>query len=128
MVCRFLRLRFIGKRRKSVGFPVTDAMLWSPFNQISTRDSALVLKLEVNRFKSHWCSQMCFRNQPCHIATHVLLINLHIIVCIGVSTRPKKHHPLFLAKRHSLNLHTVQASPFLGNPPIYNFFLRTPLS
>ena len=96
MVSRFLRLRFIGKRRKSVGFPVIDAMLWSPLNQISTQDCPLILHLEVNWFKSHWCFQVCFRTLLCYIDTHVFLINWHIIMCIEVSTRPKKHHPSFL--------------------------------
>ena len=38
---------------------------------------------------------------------------------------PQKSNPLFLAKS-PLNLQTVQA-PFLGNPPFYISFLRTPL-
>ena len=42
------------------------------------------------------------------------------IVCIEVSTPlpPQTQHPLFFAKL-SLNQQTVQASPFLGNTPLY---------
>ena len=47
MVSRFLWLNFIGKKRESVGFPVIKGNLWSPLNQISTRDSALILELEL---------------------------------------------------------------------------------
>ena len=39
-----------------------------------------------------------------------------LIVCIGISTPPQKHHPLFIAKP-PLNRQTVQVPPFLGNPP-----------
>ena len=35
----------------------------------------------------------------------------YLIVCIGVSTHPQKHHPFFYAKP-PLNLHTVQAPLF----------------
>ena len=41
------------------------------------------------------------------------------IVCIGVSTHPEKHQPLFFAKP-PLKLQTVQA-PFLGKPPYTGF-------
>ena len=50
---------------------------------------------------------------------------LTVIVCIGVSTPPQKHHPLFSCQAPSLNWQTVQA-PFLGNPPLYIGFLWTP--
>ena len=33
--------KFIGKERESVGFLVIEGNLWSPLNQINTRDSAL---------------------------------------------------------------------------------------
>ena len=127
MVSRFLRLRFIGKRRKSVGFPMTDAMLWSPFNQISTRDSALVLKLEVTQFKSHWCSQVCFRTQPRYIATHILLITLHIIVCIGVSTRPKKTPPALSCQAPPLESAYCPSPLFQAIPPYILVFRELPL-
>ena len=70
MVSRFLWLNFIWKGKKSVSFPVIEGNLWSPLNQISTRDSALILELEVKWFKSHWCSKLCFRTQPLYNATH----------------------------------------------------------
>ena len=47
MVSRFLWLNFIGKGRESVDSPVIEENLWSPLNQISTRDSALILELEL---------------------------------------------------------------------------------
>ena len=50
---------------------------------------------------------------------------LSIIVYIGVST-PLKNTPLFLAKPPFLNLQTVQALPFLSNPPSMLVF-REPL-
>ena len=53
MVSRFLWLNFIRRGRESVGFPVIEGNLWSPLNQINTRDSALILELEVKWFKSH---------------------------------------------------------------------------
>ena len=34
-----------------MGFLVIEGNLWSPLNQISTRDSALILELEVKWFK-----------------------------------------------------------------------------
>ena len=53
MVSRFLWLNFIGKGKESVDFPVMEGNLWSPLNQISTRDSPLTLELEMKCFKSH---------------------------------------------------------------------------
>ena len=47
-----------------------------------------------------------------------------LIVCIGISTPPQKHHPLFIAKP-PLNRQTVQVPPFLGNPPLYIGFSCT---
>ena len=47
-----------------------------------------------------------------------------LIVCIGISTPPQKHHPLFIAKP-PLNRQTVQVPPFLGNPPLYIGFSWT---
>ena len=43
----------------------------------------------------------------------------------GINLR-QKHHPLFLAKP-PLNLQTVQAPPFLGNPPSILAFREPPL-
>ena len=51
------------------------------------------------------------------------------IVCIGVSTPPQKHHPLFLIKplpHVPLNLQTVQVSLFLGNPLSILLFCELP--
>ena len=50
---------------------------------------------------------------------------IHDIVCIGVSTLRQKYHPLPLlsCQAPSLNLQTVQAAPFLGNPPHYIGYL-----
>ena len=51
--------------------------------------------------------------------------HLHPIVCIGVSTSPQKHHPLFLAKPPPLNLQTVQA-PLFKQPPYILVFGKIP--
>ena len=48
------------------------------------------------------------------------LLNILYIVCIGVSPPP------FLAKPPPLNRQIVQAPLFLGNPPLYIGFSRTP--
>ena len=45
---------------------------------------------------------------------------LHI-GCIGESSLPQKHHPLFFAKT-LLNLQNCLSSPLLGNPTISCFF------
>ena len=43
------------------------------------------------------------------------------IVCIGRSTPPQKHHPLFFGKSPlPLNLQTIQAPPFSDNSPLYS--------
>ena len=43
-------VKFVEKGREPVSSPVIDGMLWSPSNQISTQDSALILELEVKWF------------------------------------------------------------------------------
>ena len=49
-----------------------------------------------------------------------------LIVCIGISTPPQKHHPLFIAKP-PLNRQTVQVPPFFRqSPPLYWFFVNPP--
>ena len=51
----------------------------------------------------------------------------YVIVCIGVSNPPQKHHPLFLAKPPPpLNLQTVQPPSFEAIPTIYWFFVNVP--
>ena len=46
-------------------------------------------------------------------------------MCIGVLTPIKNTTTLFFAKPPPLNLQIVQ-TPFLGNPPIYWFFITPP--
>ena len=57
-------------------------------------------------------------------------LNKKLIVCIGVSTPSKNTAPpppSFLPSPPPLNQQTVQASPFLENPPLYIGFSWPPL-
>ena len=53
MVSRCLWLNLIEKESKSVGSPVNEGNLWSPFNQFNTWVSALILELDVKWFEYH---------------------------------------------------------------------------
>ena len=48
-----------------------------------------------------------------------------LIVCIGVSTPPQKHLPLFLAKAPLKLTNCPNLPPFLGHPPLYIGFSWT---
>ena len=59
---------------------------------------------------------------------NLIFIVVPHIVCIGVSNPPQKQPPLS-CQTPPLNLQTVQAPPFLDNPPppsLYWFFVKPP--
>ena len=51
---------------------------------------------------------------------------VNTIKCIGVSTTPSKTPPPLFCQVPPLNLQTVQANPFLDNPPYILVFLEPP--
>ena len=51
---------------------------------------------------------------------------VNTIKCIGVSTTPSKTPPPLFCQVPPLNLQTVQANPFLDNPPYILGFLEPP--
>ena len=51
---------------------------------------------------------------------------VNTIKCIGVSTTPSKTPPPLFCQVPPLNLQTVQANPFLDNPPYILDFLEPP--
>ena len=79
------------------------------------------------------CSSLWLFNLPCsetdfiyiYVYKYAIMIAYIFIVCIRVSTSPKKHHPP-LSCQAPLNLQTVQATPFLDNPSLYIGFSSTP--
>ena len=61
---------------------------------------------------------LMFRRKTCYSKIE----KMHPIECIGVSTPPQKHHPLFLAKS-PLKSANCPSPSFLGNSCLYIGFL-----
>ena len=109
--------------------PVTDVCLKEL--QINNFQSNSFLKhvlQEPTKFKKG----SCFSNSCCFVVFCFVVIGLHIstqsldaIVCIGVSTSPKKHHPLLPCQAPPLNLQSKPAL-FKKCPPLYRFFVNSP--
>ena len=76
---------------------------------------------------SYWLLLYQFLSKEKKIASNIITSQYsYLIVCIGVSTHPQKHHPFFYAKP-PLNLHTVQAPLFRQFIGYLLIFPETPI-